>query len=280
MYKIVTGGAGFIGSHLVDFLLKNYDGKVIVIDNLITGDPENLKDNYENPQLAVSDLDLTQPIGLNLTQIEGIYHLASPVAYEKYPIETLMVNSIGTHSMLEAAKNNTCRFLLASTSEICVDEGKRFAEAITTTYNHTYNTNTGIARVFDTFGPRMKPDGIISTLILQALKGEWLNVYGNGEQTYSFCYIDDLIKGLCAVFNTDEHFPIDLGSTHEISMMELAELIIKLTRSNSKIYTVPNYAEHHRLKPDTEITTLTGWTPQISLEEGLEHTIEYFKNKI
>lgn len=311
MYRIVTGGAGFIGSHLTEFLLKNYDDKIIVVDSLLTGNPENLKNCYDNPNLAISDLNLIQPVGFQLSEIRGIYHFASPaspVAYSQFPIATLMVNAMGTKTMLDSAKEANSKFMLASSSEVYGDplehpqnetywgntnpigpksvysEGKRYAEAITMAYHNAFNIDTSIARIFNTYGPKMKIDDgrVIPNFITRALKNEPLTIFGNGEQTRSFCYIDDLVTGIDALFNTDEHMPVNIGNSDEISILDLAELIIKLTSSNSKIeFKAQRLDDPAKQKPDiTKMTSLTGWKPQVSLEDGLKRTIAHFKNEI
>ena len=302
---LITGGAGFLGSHLCDrFIKEGY--KVICMDNLITGSFVNISHLEKNPDFKfikhnVSEhIDLTGDVGL-------ILHFASPASpidYLMYPIPTLKVGSLGTHNTLGLAKAKNSKFLLASTSEVygdpkvnpqpesyygnvnCVgprgvyDEAKRFAEAITMAYHKVHGLDTRIARIFNTYGPRMrKNDGrVIPNFITQALKNEPITVYGKGLQTRSLCFVTDLIEGIFRLSQSDVHDPVNIGNPHELKIIDLAKLIIKLTKSKSKIIYNPLPADDPKQRqPDiSRARKLLNWSPKVGLEKGLKETIDWF----
>ena len=303
MKILLTGGAGFIGSHLCDLLIKE-GHSVICIDNLITGKKENIRHLLDNPNFEFLQHDVTKQIRLK-ERIDYVLHFASPaspVDYLKYPIKTLKVGSLGTHNALGVAKKYKAKFMLASTSEVygdplvnpqpetyygnvnCIgprgvyDEAKRFAEAITLAY---HKIDTKIARIFNTYGERMRQqDGrAIPNFLYQALKGEPLTVYGDGSQTRSFCYVTDLIDGIYKLMNSDLGGPVNLGNPDEMTILGLAEKIIELTGSKSKIEYKPLPENDPKVRrPDiTSAKTKLNWQPKVNLDEGLRGTIEWFK---
>lgn len=310
---IVTGGAGFIGSHLCDFLIKK-GFEVYCLDNLLTGSQKNIDHLLGNPKFHFLKQDVSLPLPdkfLNeIGQIKYIYHLASPASppqYQKYSIETLLVNSQGTYFMLELAKKHSAYFLLTSTSEVygdplehpqketyfghvnpvgiraCYDEAKRFSEAITMEYVRKFKVKARIARIFNTYGPKMqKNDGrVISNFINQALSGKPLTVYGNGAQTRSFCYVDDMVRGLVTLMekeNLDGEI-INLGMPKEHTIKEIADYIRKVCQSSSTIEYLPKTEDDpSRRKPDiTKAQKLLGWQPTTPLQSGIQKTISYFK---
>jgi len=310
---IVTGGAGFIGSHLCDFLIKK-GFEVYCLDNLITGSQKNIDHLLANPKFHFLKQDVSLPLPgkfLNeIGQIKYIYHLASPASppqYQKYSIETLLVNSQGTYFMLELAKKHSAWFLPTSTSEVygdplehpqketyfghvnpvgiraCYDEAKRFSEAITMEYVRKFKVKARIARIFNTYGPKMqKNDGrVISNFINQALSGKPLTVYGNGAQTRSFCYVDDMVRGLVTLMekeNLDGEI-INLGMPKEHTIKEIADYIRKVCQSSSTIEYLPKTEDDpSRRKPDiTKAQKLLGWQPTTPLQSGIQKTISYFK---
>lgn len=310
MNILITGGAGFIGSNLVQFHLNKNDF-VTVIDNLITGNLKNIEsfNTSENFKFFQADLTSFQFDGFDSYDI--IYHLASPASpkkYKKYPLETLMVNSLGTKNLLDfCLKSKSQTFVLASTSEIygdphihpqvetyygnvntvgersCYDEAKRFAETLTMTYFKKYNLNIRIARIFNTYGPNMeKDDGrVVSNFINQALSNKPLTIYGNGMQTRSLCYVDDMFEGLYCLASTKNINGeiINLGNTKEITVTDLGTLIKKLTNSNSNfVYEETDCDDPKKRKPDvTKAKKLLNWQSKIDLETGLGLTINYFK---
>ena len=305
MKILVTGGAGFLGSFLCESLLR-LEHQVICLDNIYTGNVQNINhlNSFENFQ--VINHDVTEKISL---EVDGIFNLAcpaSPIQYQKNPVLTIRTNVLGTLNLLDLATQTGARFLQASTSEIygdpeispqsenywgnvnpigvraCYDEGKRVSETLATDYHRQFNTDIRIARIFNTFGPRMDVnDGrVISNFIVQALKNEDLTVYGDGLQIRSFCYVTDLIEGLITLFlSSSLHEPINLGKPEPITMKTLAENIIKITKSNSKIIYLPMPEDDPKLRePDiTKAIKLLNWAPKISTEKGLNQTIDYFK---
>ena len=306
MRIVVTGGAGFIGSHLTEELLKQ-GHKVVVIDNFITGSRKNLEHLASSESLYIVEHDITKPIFL-AEKIDRIYHLASPASpidYQKLPIQTLKVGALGTHNLLGMAKAQKARILLASTSEVygdpeihpqhegywgnvnpvgprgCYDESKRFAEALVVAYRDFHNVDTRIIRIFNTYGPRMRlNDGrVVPAFISQALKNEDLSVYGDGTQTRSFCYVSDLVRGMIKVMEQSDQNPINLGNPAEITIREFAERIIALTGSDAKLHFGPlPQDDPKRRQPDiSRAIALLQWQPEVTLAEGLEKTLEWAK---
>ncbi|MCK4667787.1 SDR family oxidoreductase [Candidatus Dependentiae bacterium] len=305
----VTGGAGFIGSHLIDNLLKR-GNKVLCIDNLITGNRENIKHHMNNENFEFIYYDVSKPFYTDI-KIDFIFHFASPASpidYQKYPIQTLKVGGLGTHNMLGLCKEHEAGFLLASTSEVygdplihpqtedywgnvnpigprgVYDEAKRFAEAITMAYYRYHGLDTRIVRIFNTFGPRMrKNDGrVVPAFINQALLNNPLTVFGNGSQTRSFCFVQDLVEGLLTFMETDEHYPINLGNPKEMTVLEFAEIVIKLTGSQSDIIFQKLPVDDPKIRQPNiaRAQEFLNWKPKVTLEEGLKKTIEYFKEKL
>jgi len=305
---LVTGGAGFIGSHLCDFLLEK-GHKVICMDNLLTGNVDNIA-HITSERFKFIKYDVTNYIYVE-GDLDGVMHFASPASpidYLEFPIHTLKVGSIGTHKALGLAKAKRAFFLLASTSEIygdplihpqsedywgnvnpigprgVYDEAKRFAEAITMAYHRSHNLDTKISRIFNTYGPRMRAyDGrAIPTFIRQALRGELITIFGDGSQTRSFCFISDLIRGIYKLAMSEINEPINLGNSHEMTILELAEKIVELTRSKSKIIFKPLPVDDPKVRqPDiTRAQKLLGWSPEVSLDEGLRITIEWFERNL
>ncbi len=303
---LVTGGAGFIGSHLCEKLL--YKGhKVICMDNFITGSENNIAELKNNPNFKFILHDVSNYIAID-EDIDCVMHfasIASPKNYSKYPIKTLKAGALGTYNCLGLAKEKNADFVLASTSEVygdpeihpqkenywghvnpvgprgCYDESKRFAESIVTAYHNTHNINTKIIRIFNTYGPKMhKSDGrVIPNFINQALFNKPLTVYGNGLQTRSFCYIDDLINGIIKLINYKETTIVNLGNPNEINILELTEQILKITNSKSKIrYLELPKDEPKRRRPDiTKAKKIINFKPKIALYEGLQKTIKWFE---
>ena len=309
MRLLVTGAAGFLGSHLCDRLLA-LDHTVVGMDNLITGNPANLAhlEHHKGFQFVRHDvstfIDFPGPL-------DGILHFASPASpidYLEYPIPTLKVGALGTHNALGLAKKKGARFLLASTSEVygdplvhpqpesywgnvnpvgprgVYDEAKRFAEAMTMAYHRYHKLDTRIVRIFNTYGPRMRPkDGrVVSNFISQALRGEPITIYGDGSQTRSFCYVDDLIEGIVRMFDRGTDEPTNLGNPREFTVRQLAEKVLALTGSRSKIVERPLPVDDPRVRqPDiTRARATLGWEPQVALEDGLRHTIEYLRSVV
>jgi dTDP-glucose 4,6-dehydratase len=307
---LVTGGAGFLGSHLCDhFIELGYE--VICMDNLIKKENiENITHLLGHERFKFIKYDVTEYLYLE-GKVDDILHfasLASPKDYLDYPIQTLKVGSLGTHKALGLAKEKGARFLLASTSEVygdpkehpqpesypgnvdpvvprgVYDEAKRFAEAITMAYHRTHGVETRIARIFNTYGPRMRLDDgrALPNFMVQALKGEDITVYGDGAQTRSFCYVEDLIDGIKKLLNSDEAEPVNLGNPEEISILDFAKEIVRLTGSKSRIVFNPLPQNDPKVRqPDiTKAKRILGWEPKVSREEGLRRTLEYFKGKI
>ncbi|MBS3098331.1 SDR family oxidoreductase [Candidatus Woesearchaeota archaeon] len=305
---LVTGGAGFIGSHLCDYLTDK-GLKVICMDNLITGNKGNINHLMKNKHFEFVKHDVTEFIDVR-EKLDYILHFASPASpidYQKIPIPTLKVGSLGTHNALGLALKKKAVFLLASTSEIygdplvnpqpesywgnvnpvgvrgCYDEAKRFAEAITMAYHRIHKVNTKIARIFNTYGPRMRAnDGrVVPTFINQALKNEPLTVFGDGRQTRSFCYVSDLVEGIYKLLVSGINEPVNLGNPDEMRVIDFAEKIIKLTDSKSKIVFKELPVDDPRVRrPDiTKAIKELNWKPKASLETGLRKTIGWFKQK-
>lgn len=308
---LVTGGAGFIGSHLCDRLVA--DGyKVICLDNLLTGSKENIRKLLENPNFEFIEADVYEPINQSTNQsINHIFHLASPASpidYQNYPEETLLVNSLGTLNVLKLAKEIGAKVLIASTSEVygdplehpqketyfgnvntfgprsCYDESKRFSETATYVHIRKYDIDARIIRIFNTYGPRMqKDDGrVISNFIMNALENKDFKVDGDGSQTRSFCYVTDLVGGIMKVMFTEgtKGEIYNLGNPGEFTVKSLAEMINKLAGANSKMIFSGKFRENDPMRRQPDISKMkkaTGWEPKIELEEGLKKTIEYYK---
>ncbi len=305
---LITGGAGFIGSHLCKKLVL--DGfYVTCIDNLFTGSIDNIKNLLNYPNFKFIEQDVENEYNFEADIIFNLACPASPVHYQFNPIKTIKTNILGTINALELAKKYNAKIFQASTSEIygdplvhpqnenywgnvntigirsCYDEGKRVAETLMSDYHRMYNTNISIARIFNTYGVNMAlNDGrVISNFTVQALKNEDITIYGDGSQTRSFCYVDDLIEGIIALVNKDNYFkPINLGNDSEYTILELAKLIIKLTNSNSKIIYKPLPSDDPvKRKPDlTRAKEILNYNPKISIEEGLIKTINYFSDTL
>lgn len=304
-HYVISGGAGFLGSHLTKRLLLE-GNKVTVIDNYYTGRKENfLGIDTDNLIMVNHDICETFDIDGDVDYVCNLACPASPIHYFKAAAETLRVNSIGTENMLKLAKAKGARFFHTSTSEIygdplehpqkesyfgnvqpyckrsCYDEGKRYAEALIYVYRNNFDVNTGFIRIFNTYGPYMRPDDgrVISTFIIQALKNEDITVQGTGKQTRSFCYVDDQIEAIYRMIYSDCEGPINVGNPVEFTMLELADLVIKLTRSKSKLVFVPLApSDPKQRKPDITLAKkLLDWEPQVGLEEGLVKTIAYFE---
>lgn len=308
MRILITGGAGFIGSHLCDYLLKK-EHNVIAMDNLITGKVDNIAHLAGNEHFHFIKQDVTEYLYLK-GKIDYIFHFASPASpldYQKYPIQTLKVGSLGTHKALGLAKEKRAKFLLASTSEVygdpqvnpqnedyrgnvnCIgprgvyDEAKRFAEALTMAYHRYHKIDTRIARIYNTYGPRMRKDDgrVIPTFINQALDDEPLTVFGDGSQTRSFCYISDLVEGLYRLANSRVNEPINLGNPEEMSILQFATEVLKITKSKSKISFKPLPVDDPKVRrPDiSKARKLLGWQPEVTLKEGLLRTISWFRSQ-
>jgi UDP-glucuronate decarboxylase len=304
-YILVTGGAGFIGSHLCRKLL-NIGHNVICLDNLFTGSKYNIEDLMSHPNFEFVRHDIVKPyFRENINEIYNLACPASPVQYQINPIKTIKTCTLGVINMLGLAKKNNAKILQASTSEVygdpevhpqyekyngnvnpvglrsCYDEGKRCAETLFMDYKREHNLNIKIVRIFNTYGPNMtKNDGrVVSNFILQALNNENITIYGDGSQTRSFQFIDDLIKGLLRMMNSDFVGPINLGNPNEISMNQLASKVLKLTQSESKlVFKDLPQDDPMRRKPDISLALKNlNWIPEYDLEEGLLNTIEYFK---
>jgi dTDP-glucose 4,6-dehydratase len=308
MRIVITGAAGFIGSHLSDALTARGD-TVVGIDNLSTGDISNIE-HLRAPEFVFIKHDVTNYINVD-GPVDCVLHWASPASpidYLELPIPTLKVGALGTHNALGLAKAKGARFMIASTSEVygdplehpqketywgnvnpigprgVYDEAKRFAEAITTAYHRYHGLDTKIVRIFNTYGPRMRiKDGrAVPTFIAQALRGEDVTIFGSGSQTRSFCYISDLVSGLIKLMDSTENDPVNIGNPQEMSIAEMAETIIRMTGSKSRIVYEPLPTDDPKVRrPDiTRARTLLGWEPKVTLENGLTSTIEYFRKKM
>ena len=306
---LITGGAGFIGSHLCESFLERGDA-VVCVDNVSTGSRENVASISSNSRFTMIDQDVTRFIRVD-GPLDAVLHFASPaspVDYLEMPIQTLKVGSLGTHNALGLAKAKKAAFLLASTSEVygdpqvrpqredywgnvnpigprgVYDEAKRFAEAMTMAYHRFHGLNSRIVRIFNTYGPRMRMrDGrVVPNFITQALKGEALTAYGKGTQTRSFCYIDDLVRGILRLLKVGYHPPVNLGNPYEMTVLDFAKKIIELTGSSSPIVFHPLPQDDPQVRqPDiSKARELLGWEPRVSLEEGLMKTIQYFRERL
>jgi dTDP-glucose 4,6-dehydratase len=303
---LVTGGAGFLGSHLCARLLGQ-GWRVLCVDNLATGEATNLAASIGHPQFRFLQHDITEPLETD-EPLTWILHFASPASprdYERLKIQTIKVGTLGTHNALGLARRHGARFLLASTSEVygdplvhpqpetywgnvnpvgprgVYDEAKRAAEAFTMAYHRAHDIDTRIARIFNSYGPRMRPgDGrAVPTFIACALRGDPLPVHGDGSQTRSLCYVDDLIDGVLRLMESAETLPVNIGNPHELTVLELANLIVELTGSQSKIAFHPLPQDDPKVRcPDiTRARELLGWQPRIPLRDGLQRTIEWFR---
>ncbi len=316
MRIVITGAAGFLGSHLCDRLLVE-GHKVVGLDNFITGSKENIAHLMGHDNFTFYKHDVSNYIYI-AGKVDAVLHFASPaspnpqspLAYFNLPIQTMKAGALGTHNSLGLAKANRARFLLASTSEIygdplehpqketypgnvdpagpraVYDEAKRFAEALTLAYHHQHGVDTRIVRIFNTYGPRMDLDDgrALPNLLKLALQGKPLTVYGDGSQTRSFCYVDDLIEGIVRLLYSDEHMPVNIGNPVEMSILEFAEAINHITGNPAGIEFVANARstrDPQRRRPDiTRAREILGWEPKFTLEEGLRRTIPYFKQKL
>jgi dTDP-glucose 4,6-dehydratase len=306
---VVSGAAGFIGSHLCDRLIAE-GHNVLALDNCITGSTRNLCHLESHPCFEFRECDVTRPFEID-GAVDGVWHLASlasPKDYLAHPIETLESGAQGTQLMLDLARRYEAPFLLTSTSECygdpavhpqvetywgnvnpvgprsCYDESKRYAEAVTMAFHRVYGVNTHIARIFNTYGPRMQlHDGrVVPAFLDQALRGEPITIFGSGAQTRSFCYVSDLVEGLFGLFHSTEHYPVNLGNPREMTILEFAEHIRVLTGSNAPLEFLPLPEDDPRQRqPDiTKARRLLNWEPRVTLEEGLRHTVEYFRGRI
>ena len=304
--SVITGGAGFLGSHLSDLLIGE-GHRVIVVDNLITGNLDNVAHLRSNPKFEFINHDVSRHIDI-AGPVHYIYHLASPASpidYLQLPIQTLKVGSLGTHNSLGLAKAKNAAYLIASTSEVygdplvhpqpetywgnvnpvgprgVYDEAKRFAEAITMAYHRFHGVNTHIVRIFNTYGPRMRPnDGrVVPAFALQALQNQPLSVFGDGSQTRSFCYVSDLVRGLYLLMKSAEHDPVNIGNPHEMTVLQFAQRIIRLTGSSSTIEHKPLPVDDPKIRQPVieRARRILGWEPTMDIDTGLGKTIAYFK---
>ena len=305
---VVLGGAGFLGSHLCDALVKRED-EVVAVDNFSTGSKNNLQQLNNAKNFSVVDADICEPIEI-AGRVDLVLNFASPASPKKYlqiPIQTLQAGSLGTENAVQLALKNNARLIMASTSEVygdpltspqsetyfgnvnpigvrsCYDEAKRFAEALLMAHSRVSGLNLGIVRIFNTYGPRLDPDDgrVVSTLISQAVSNQDLTVHGDGRQSRSFCYVDDLIRGVIALADSNEIGPINLGNDKEISVLELANLVLKINQSSNKItFTQAMDDDPQQRCPDLTLAkSKLNWSPTISVEDGLSRTIDWFKSK-
>ena len=308
MRILVTGGAGFIGSHLCERLLGE-EHDVICLDNFFTGRRENILPLHDNPRFELVRHDVIEPILLEVDQVYNLACPASPIHYQYNPVKTVKTNVMGAINMLGLAKRVRARILQASTSEVygdplvhpqtedywgnvnpiglrsCYDEGKRLAETLMMDYHRQNHVDTRIARIFNTYGPRMLEDDgrVVSNFVVQALRGEPLTLYGEGSQTRSFCYVDDLVEGLIKLMNADDlHQPVNLGNPGEFTIKQLAEEVRRICGSKSELTYMPLPEDDPRQrKPDiTTAQTVLGWIPKVPLAEGLERTVQYFRERV
>jgi dTDP-glucose 4,6-dehydratase len=303
---LVTGGGGFLGSHLCEALLSK-GSEVVVADDFITGRKKNIDHLLGNPAFQLIEQDITGPLDIEW-DLDGIFHLASPaspVDYAKYPIETLRVGAMGADHILELARQKSCPVLIASTSEVygdpmmhpqkesywgnvnpigprgCYDESKRYQEALAMAYRRVHGVSIRIVRIFNTYGPRMRTDDgrVVPNFCIQALRGEPLTVYGDGSQTRSFCFVDDLIGGILKLFSSSHQEPVNLGNPAEYTILDFATKIISLTGSKSRITYTPLPVDDPKVRcPDiTKARELLAWEPLVSIDDGLRRTVEYFR---
>lgn len=306
---LITGGAGFIGSHLCDFLTE-HGCDVLAVDNFITGRPENIRHLLGKASFEFQERDIIHPFRVE-GMLAGILHFASPaspVDYARHPIETLRVGAIGTDNILEIAREKKCPILVASTSEVygdpnehpqretywgnvnpvgprgCYDESKRYLEAVTMAYRRVHALPTRIIRIFNTYGPRMRiNDGrVVPNFCLQAALGQDVTVYGDGKQTRSFCYVDDLVEGILRMLITDHSEPVNLGNPDEYTILDFAERIIQMagTKSKTVFHQLPQDDPKRRCPDISKAKQLLGWSPQVTLDVGLRKTFEYFKGQM
>lgn len=306
---LISGGAGFIGSHLCDYYIEQKN-EVLCIDNFITGRQENIIQLLAKPGFHLIKADISKSFEIT-GQLDAILHFASPASpkdFVKYPIQIMRTGAFGTYHLLELAKREKAIFLLASTSEVygdplvhpqtedywgnvnpvgprsVYDESKRFAEALTMAYHREYGLSVRIARIFNTYGPRMRVDDgrVVPNLIPQALRGEALTIYGDGKQTRSFCYIDDLVAGISKLLNSKIPEPVNLGNPNEFTILEFANLVLELTKAKSKFEFVPlPQDDPKKRKPDiSKAKRLLDWEPKVALKPGLELTVDWFKKQI
>ena len=312
MRVLVTGAAGFLGSHLTDRLLQ--DGHCVVgVDNLSTGERANLAHLKTEPRFTFVEWDICVPFSAAIDpgRVDYVFNFASPASppeYMRLGIETLMVGSAGTRNMLEVATHCNAGFLHASTSECygdplqhpqteeyrgnvnpvgprsVYDEAKRFSEALVVAYNRSRSVNTHLVRIFNTYGPRLHPDDgrVVSNFMMQALRGEPLTIYGDGSQTRSFCYVDDLVEGIMRLSQTDEHLPVNIGNPSEFTILECAQTVLEVTGSESELrFGALPEDDPVRRQPDiSKARRLLGWEPKIQLKEGLTRSLEFFKSKV
>jgi dTDP-glucose 4,6-dehydratase len=308
MRVVVTGGAGFLGSHLCDAIIARGDS-VVCVDNLATGRPDNVAHLMDSPGFTFVEADVSSALDVP-GPVHAVAHLASPASppdYLRLPLETLAVGSHGTENALRLARRHGARFVLASTSEVygdpavhpqsedywgnvnpvgprsVYDEAKRFAEALTRAYSDTHSVNAGIIRIFNTYGPRMSArDGrIVTNFITQALNGDPLTIYGDGSQTRSFCYVDDLIRGIVSMIDCAESGPVNLGNPEEFTVADFAQLVLRLTGSASPVehLALPVDDPTRRCPVITRASHVLGWRPEISVEEGVRRTVEWFRSQ-
>ena len=306
---LITGGAGFLGSHLAEKLLHS-GNEVLVVDNFFTGNKQNLTHLLSNPNLEVMRHDVTFPLYVEVNQIYNLACPASPVHYQYDPVQTTKTSVHGAINMLGLAKRTRARILQASTSEVygdpevhpqpesywgkvnpigirsCYDEGKRCAETLFFDYHRQHQTDIKVVRIFNTYGPRMHPnDGrVVSNFIVQALKGKDITIYGDGQQTRSFCYVDDLIDAMIKMMNSEKGFtgPVNIGNPGEFTMLQLAEMVLSLSNSKSKIIYQPLPSDVPKQRqPNIDLAKVKlGWQPKVELKDGLKETIAYFKKMI
>jgi len=308
MRVVVTGGAGFLGSHLCDAIMARGDSAVCV-DNLATGRPDNVAHLMGQPGFTFVEADVSSALDVP-GPVDAVAHLASPASppdYLRLPLETLAVGSHGTENALRLARRHGARFVLASTSEVygdpavhpqtedywgnvnpvgprsVYDEAKRFAEALTRAFRETHGVNAGILRIFNTYGPRMSArDGrIVTNFITQALNGDPLTIYGDGSQTRSFCYVDDLIRGIVSMIDCAESGPVNLGNPEEFTVADFARLILRVTGSDSPVEHLPLPVDDptRRCPVITRASQVLGWQPQIQVEDGVRRTVEWFRSR-